>query len=191
MHLVRSAILYTALALGANAAMASDAGPSIASLEALRDGDMVKLRFLKEPATVPDTAFVDAAGTEHRLSDWQGKYVLVNFWATWCAPCRAEMPSLDRLQAGLGGDRFAVVTIATGRNPLPAIEKFFAEEGITRLPVLRDPKQELARDMGVMGLPISLILDPEGREIARLIGDAHWDGPEAKRIIEALLAPAG
>lgn len=188
MHLVRSAILYTALALGANAAMASDAGPSIASLEALRDGDMVKLRFLKEPATVPDTAFVDAAGAEHRLSDWQGKYVLVNFWATWCAPCRAEMPSLDRLQAELGGDGFEVVTIATGRNPLPAIEKFFAEEGITHLPVLRDPRQELARDMAVMGLPISLILDPEGREIARLIGDAHWDGDSAKAIISALMA---
>lgn len=190
MNLVRSAILYTALALGANAAMASDAGPGVAALEALRDGDMVKLRFLKEPRPVPDTAFVDAANAEHRLSEWQGKYVLVNFWATWCPPCRAEMPSLDRLQADLGGESFAVVTIATGRNPLPAIEKFFAEAGISHLPVLRDPKQQLARDMGVMGLPISLILDPEGREIARLIGDAEWDSPEAKRIIEALLAPS-
>lgn len=190
MKFVRSAILYTALALGANAAMASGAGPSVAALEALRDGDMVRLRFLKEPAVVPDVAFIDAAGAEHRLSDWRGKYVLVNFWATWCAPCRAEMPSLDRLEAGLGGDGFAVVTIATGRNPLPAIEKFFAEKDITHLPVLRDPKQELARDMGVMGLPISLILDPEGREIARLIGDAQWDSPEARRIFDALLAPS-
>jgi len=180
---LRSAVLYTALAFGANAAEADTA-----ALEALRDGDMKKLVFHAEPQAASDTAFSDAEGGEHRLSDWQGKHVVLNCWATWCAPCRKEMPMLDALQAEFGGDSFEVVTIAAGRNSVQGIRRFFEEVGVTNLPILLDPKQELSREMGVFGLPITVILNPEGQEIARLRGEADWESDSAKAIVAALIS---
>lgn len=179
------AVLYTALAFTANAALAGQA-----ELEALRDGTMKKLMF-SDPAPVSDAAFTDADGGEHRLSDFAGKHVLVNFWATWCAPCRKEMPMLSELQAEFGGDAFEVVTIATGRNELTGIRKFFEEVGVDNLPLYLDPKQALAREMAVLGLPITVILDPAGREIARMRGDAEWNSESAKAIIRELIGPTG
>lgn len=183
MRRVLLVVLYTALALGANAGEAGTA-----ELEALRAGSMLKLAFLAEPAAVPETPFTDEAGGEHRLSEFRGRYVAVNFWATWCAPCRKELPALDALNREFGGERFAVVTIATGRNTLAGIERLFAETGVETLPVFLDPGQALAREMAVFGLPVTVILDPGGREIARMAGDAEWDGESAKAIVRALLA---
>ena len=132
-------VLYTALALGANAALASPAA------EALREGDMRKLAFHEEPQPVPDAALVDLADAPRSLAEWRGQWAVVNFWATWCAPCRHEMPALDRLAGMMADEGLAVVTIATGRNPVPGIERFFDEIGMQNLPALRDPKSELAR----------------------------------------------
>ena len=181
MHL-KSLALYTALALGAITAQADPA------LEAVRTGDMKKLMFHSTPEVVPSTAFIDEAEKEHSLEQFRGKYVVLNFWATWCAPCRHEMPMLSNLQAEFQGDGFEVVTIATGRNSLTGMKKFFDEIEVDNLPLYRDPKQKLARQMAVLGLPITVILDPEGREIARMRGDAEWDSESAKAIIAALLA---
>lgn len=180
MRRILSAVLYTALAFGANA--------GTADIEALRDGSMLKLAFHAEPAAVPETPFTDEAGGEHRLSEFRGKHVAVNFWATWCAPCRKELPALDALNREFGGEKFAVVTIATGRNTLPGIHRLFEETGVETLPVFLDPGQMLAREMAVFGLPVTVILDPEGREIARMTGDAEWDGESAKAIVGALIA---
>jgi thiol-disulfide isomerase/thioredoxin len=177
-------VLYTALVLGANAAWAD-----MRDLEALREGSLKKLVFHAVPVSVPQVAFVHEDGGEIALGDWRGKYVLVNFWATWCAPCRKEMPSLDALQREMGGAAFEVLTIATGRNPPAAISRFLSEIGATGLPQHRDPKGALARSMGVFGLPITVILDPDGNEIARLIGDAEWDSDSALAIIRALVRP--
>lgn len=183
MGVFRSIVLYAALAFGANSVMAAD----IASLEALREGLMKKLVFHSEPKPVSDKIFTDPNGAEHRLADYQGKYILLNFWATWCGPCRKEMPSLEHLQQTLGGETFQVVTIATGRNTLPGITRFFEKAGVTHLPVLLDPTQTLARDMGVLGLPVSVLLDADGNEIARLRGDAEWDTESALAIIGVLI----
>ncbi|NNF23875.1 MAG: TlpA family protein disulfide reductase [Rhodobacteraceae bacterium] len=183
MRILQSAVIYTALAFGANAALADTAG-----LEALREGDMRKLMFHSEPMASSAESFTTADGETRSLADWRGKHVLVNFWATWCAPCRKEMPALDALAAEFGGDSFEVVTIATGRNPMPAINRFFEEEAIENLPILLDPSQALARDTAVLGLPITVILDPDGQEIARLRGDADWSSDSAKAIIAALVA---
>ncbi|MDH5798670.1 MAG: TlpA family protein disulfide reductase, partial [Paracoccaceae bacterium] len=120
MKIVLSAFLYTALAFGANIAMADTA-----ALEALREGTMKKLVFAAEPAPVPQIAFTDPDGSKFTLSEHQGKYVLLNFWATWCAPCRKEMPGLNALQRDFGGEMFEVLPIATGRNALPGIKRFF------------------------------------------------------------------
>jgi len=179
-------VLYMALALGANAAAADTA-----ALEALREGDMKKLMFHSAPAPAPQVEFEREDGSAATLADYQGKHVVLNFWATWCAPCREEMPMLSNLQAEMGGDDFAVVTIATGRNPPPAMKTFFDEIGVDNLPLHRDPKSALARQMGVFGLPITVILDPQGNEIARLQGDAHWDSDSAKAIIGALVGGGG
>ncbi len=186
MKLLRSIALYAGLVLGANAALAEPAFDP-APLEALREGAMKKLVFTSSPKPAPDVAFQDADGAPRTLADYRGKYVLLNFWATWCPPCRAEMPSLDRLQAEMGGKTFAVVTVATGRNTLRGIETFFEEAGVKHLPILLDPSQELARAFGVFGLPITVLIDPEGREIARLRGDAEWDSDSARAIFAALL----
>lgn len=95
---------------------------------------------------------------------------------------------LEALQREFGGDAFQVVTLATGRNSPTGIKKFFAENGIDSLPRHQDPKQAVARDMSVLGLPITVILNPEGNEIARLRGDADWNSESARAIIAALLA---
>jgi len=176
------AAVYMGFALTANPAFADQA-----ALEALRDGSMEKLMFAA-PAAVGTSAFTDAEGGPHALTDYAGKIVVVNFWATWCAPCRKEMPGLDALQAEFGGDDFAVVPIATGRNELTGIRRFFEETGVSSLPVMLDPKMDLSREMGVMGLPVTVILNREGQEIARLMGDADWSSDSAKSIIAALIA---
>lgn len=178
----RRIVLYTALSLSANAA-----GAQTAELMALREGTMEKLIFAETPETVPDVAFKSAEGAELKLSDFRGRYVLLNFWATWCAPCKKEMPALDRLQADFGGDRFEVLTVATGRNSLAGIARFFREGKIENLPMMTDLSSELAQAMSVLGLPITVLIDPEGREIARLQGDAEWDGESARAIFSALL----
>jgi thiol-disulfide isomerase/thioredoxin len=178
------AVLYTALVLGANPALAD-----VAAADALRAGDMKKLAFHSDAVMVPEIGVVGMDETPHSLVAYRGKWVVLNFWATWCAPCRQEMPSLDALQSKLGGEDFAVVAVATGRNPPQAITKFWEEAGIVNLQPLRDPKSALARAMGVLGLPVTVVLNPEGQEVARLIGDADWSGPEALAMFEALMAP--
>ena len=181
LRLLRLIVLYTALSLGANAAAAAD-------LNALKAGDMKKLVVYEAPLDLPDVGFTDESGNETSLEAYRGKVVLLNFWATWCAPCRAEMPQLAALQGELGGSDFQVVTLATGRNPPPKIDRFFAEIGVTNLPKHRDEKQVLARAMGVAGLPVTVLIDRQGREVARLIGEAAWNAPEAQAMIQAMIA---
>jgi thiol-disulfide isomerase/thioredoxin len=177
-------LLYTALVLGANPAFAD-----VDAANALREGSMKKLVF-SEPMAVSGETFTDPDGGEFRLTDFNGKFVLVNFWATWCAPCRKEMPMLSELQTEYGGETFEVVTIATGRNDIQGIRRFFQEVEVDDLPLYLDPRSGLARDMGVLGLPITIVLDPDGMEIARMRGDAEWNSPSAKAIIETLIADA-
>ena len=182
MRLGLAVVLYTALFLGANTALADPA------LEELREGTMRKLIFHSEPMDVTDQTFTAEDGSEMTLADLKGKYSVVNFWATWCAPYRHEMPSLNALQNEFGGETFQVITIATGRNNPAGINRFFEEEEIDALPKHTDPKQFLARNMAVLGLPVSVILNPEGQEIARLRGDAEWFSDSAQAIIAALIA---
>lgn len=140
------------------------------------------------PEVLPDFTLGTLEGPPRSLSSFEYDSLIVNFWATWCAPCREEMPSLEALQRQFGSDQFEVVTLATGRNSPQAIRRFFEEIGVENLSMYRDINQQIARQMSVMGLPITLVIDPQGREIARLMGDAHWDSPEAFAFFEALLA---
>lgn len=184
-----SAVLYTSLAFSASPVLSADR--DIAALSEMRAADMRKMVFHPTPKPAPTTPIVAEDGREFTLAEYNGKVVLLNFWATWCAPCRAEMPALDRLQQDLGGERFAVVTVATGRNPAIAIDRFFEEADLRVLPRYLDPKQELAREMAVFGLPTSMVLDEEGREIGRLRGEADWGQPEAVELIRAIIGSDG
>lgn len=180
------AILLSLLVLTGQAQAQTSAESPLHPIERL--GDMKKMGFHKQPRPPVTTVFLDEHGAEVSLADFRGKIVLMNFWATWCAPCRHEMPSLDALQAELGGDDFEVLAIATGRNPLPAVRKFFKTANVTNIAIHRDPKQILAKQMGVLGLPVSLIINQEGREIARLTGDANWNSKEAQALFRTLLS---
>ena len=173
-------VIYTALGIGANPALADPA------LRALATGEMAGVALLEAPLAVPDVVFAAPDGTDRRLADWRGEVVVLNFWATWCAPCRAEMPSLDALAAAHAGRGVAVLAVATGRNPPDAIARFYAEAEIAHLPVLTDRGSALARAMGVMGLPATVLIDREGRELGRIVGEADWNAPEAHALIEAL-----
>ena len=187
MKRILAALVYTALGAGAILAPVS-AQADLTEAALLRTGDMKKLIFHDVPEATSDAAYqlADGAG-EQTLDAYRGKYILLNFWATWCAPCRKEMPQLSELQADFGGETFEVVTIATGRNSPEGIKKFFAEIGVDNLPRHQDPRQSLASQMGIFGLPITVLIDPEGREIARLRGDADWSSDSAKAVIAAVI----
>ncbi len=172
------AVVYTALAFGANTAMAD-----VPAAEAAKAGDMRKLS-LHDPEPVPATPLIGLDDAPRSLDEFKGKWTVVNFWATWCPPCRHEMPSLDRLQVAMPD--IEVVTVATGRNAVPKIEQFFEEAGVSNVEALRDPDMTLSRSLGVMGLPVTLILNPEGQVVGRLTGDAEWDSPDALAVLGAL-----
>ena len=184
MRKLMSALLYTALVGLANMAHAD-----VVAASDMRTGDMRKLNFHSAPLATTDVAFIGEDGQDMTLADFEGKYIVLNFWATWCAPCRKEMPHLSVLQDALGGDDFEVVTIATGRNPLPAMQRFFAEIEVDNLPLHTDPRQALARNLGVLGLPATLVIDPTGREIARMQGEADWSSENAIAILQTVIGP--
>lgn len=176
MRIIR-AFLYTGWVLCANAALAGPVDP------ALLTGPMAKL-MLEEPKALPEVGLVDMADQAASLAGTKGKWLVLNLWATWCVPCREEMPALDRLAAK--APDIAVVAVATGPNPLPAIKSFLDKAGVASLTVLRDPDQSLAHQMGVMGLPVTVIVNPDGMEVARLIGGTDWSSPEALAVFAAL-----
>lgn len=180
-----TALLYAAFMTGANPVAGGTVDPAV--LEAMRVGEMRKLAVHDAPQESSDLPFADVSGEELRLSDFSGKTVLLNFWATWCAPCRKEMPALDAIQEQLGGEDFAVIAVATGRNDIAKIEAFYAEQNIRNLPIYIDDGSALARDMGVLGLPITVILNEAGLEIARMRGDADWASDSAYNILKAII----
>ena len=143
-----------------------------------------------EPKLVPELTFLDAEGHEVRLADFQGKVVVLNLWATWCAPCRREMPSLDRLQAKFGGDGLEVIALSLDRGDVAKVREFFEELEIANLAVYQDPQARAGRELGAPGLPTTVVIDRAGREVGRLLGPAEWDSNEALAVIKALLGPS-
>jgi thiol-disulfide isomerase/thioredoxin len=171
-------------------APASQATPSLPSgpgSNPLSKGQMAAFVFRKAPEALPEATFQDATGKERTLADWRGKVVLVNLWATWCLPCRKEMPSLDRLQKELGSDKFEVVAVSVDRKGLDASKKFLDETQVKDLGLYVDASARMTSTFKVVGLPATLLIDAQGRELGRLLGPAEWDSEDAKRLIRSVL----
>lgn len=144
--------------------------------------------YKSAPEPLADINFVDGADTPKTLKDFRGKTILLNLWATWCAPCREEMPSLDRLQQELGSNAFEVVALAVDRTGLEAARKFLDGIHVKSLALYADPTTRSGSALRVIGMPTTILIDPEGREIGRLPGPAEWDSEDAKRLIRETLS---
>lgn len=131
-----------------------------------------------EPRPLPDIEFKDRESKDLRLSQFKGKVVLLNVWATWCPPCRREMPTLDKLQSIFGGKDFEVIALSIDRAGVHAVEAFFMEIGVKHLRLYIDQSMAAMRKLTVVGLPTTLLIDREGREIWRYAGAAEWDSDE-------------
>ena len=149
----------------------------------LAQGEVAALTAAATALRLPDLAFDDAEGKPRKLSDWRGRTVLVNLWATWCVPCRKEMPALDRLQAKLGSDRFEVVAINIDTRDPEKPKTFLKEAGLRRLGFFADPSAKVFQDLKAvgraLGMPTTVLVDGAGCEIATIAGPAEWDGEEA------------
>lgn len=151
----------------------------------LNRGEMATFVFKAKPAAIADVAFVDAAGASKTLKDWKGRYVLLNLWATWCAPCRKEMPHLDRLQAELGSKNFEILALNLDRNGIDKAKAFLDKIGIKALKFYADPTAKAGIDLKAIGMPTTIFINRDGLEIGRLVGPAVWDSEDAKRLVRA------
>lgn len=136
-----------------------------------------------EPAAVPEIGFTDAEGKALTLADFKGRVVLLNLWATWCAPCVEEMPSLDRLQARLGDGEFTVLALSLDRQGRDAVAPFLEKLGVGNLTAYLDTKNSAMRALGIRGLPTTILIDREGREVGRIEGAADWNSDAAAALI--------
>ena len=146
-------------------------------------GEMQKFTPLDAPRPAPDVTFSDADGRSTSLAAFRGKIVLVNLWATWCAPCVEEMPALDRLQAALGGDSFTVVALSSDRAGTKVVDPFVEKLGLAAIKPYLDPPGAATRAFAARGLPTSILIDRNGNEVGRLEGKAAWDSADAKALI--------
>lgn len=144
--------------------------------------------FRDAPAPVPLLQFTDDTDKPQTLADFRGKIVLLNVWATWCLPCRKEMPTLDRLQAALGGPDFEVIALSIDRGGPEAVKKFYAETGVQHLAVHVDATSQAGFGLASFGLPTTLLVDRQGQELGRLTGPAEWDAPDTIAFLRSLIA---
>jgi thiol-disulfide isomerase/thioredoxin len=161
----------------------------------LAHGEVAALTMASAPLRLPDLAFADADGKPKKLSDWRGKTVLVNLWATWCVPCRKEMPALEGLQTRLQGPNFEVVAINIDTRDPEKPKNFLKEASLTRLGFFSDEKAKVFQDLKsigrALGMPTSVLVDGQGCEIATIAGPAEWDSDDAVKLITAATTPPG
>lgn len=156
-------------------------------LGAYSKGHMTAFVAKAKPADLPPVEFVATDGSPKSIAEWKGKVVLLNLWATWCGPCREEMPALDRLKASLAGDDFDVVALSIDRTGLEKPKKFLQEIGVRNLELYNNSSGKLAQSLKAFGMPTTLLLDRQGRELGRLVGPAEWDSDDAVALIKAAI----
>ncbi len=155
-------------------------------------GEVAAVNVAAKPFRVPELTFQDASGRQRSLQDWRGRTVLLNLWATWCVPCRKEMPALDELQTKLGGPGFEVVAINIDTRDPDKPKAWLKEVGIDRLAYYADPEAKVFQDLKVagraFGMPTTLLIDPQGCEIGTIAGPAEWASDDAVKLVQAALA---
>jgi thiol-disulfide isomerase/thioredoxin len=160
----------------------------------LAHGEVAALTMASAPLRLPDLAFLDGGGQPKKLSDWRGRTVLVNLWATWCVPCRKEMPALDHLQARLGSPEFQVVAINIDTRDPAKPKAFLKDANLTKLDYFTDTNAKVFQDLKsvgrALGMPTSVLVDGQGCEIATIAGPAEWDSDDAVKLISAAMKPA-
>ncbi len=189
-----AATLYVSLASGGNpgahGSCRAEAGVAQALQQASR-GEVAAFQAAQTPIALPPLRFLDANGQPSGLHAFQGRTVLLNLWATWCAPCRKEMPALDRLQAEMGGPDFEVVAVNIDQRNLDRPRAWLTENGITRLAYFSDPETKIFQDLKrvgqAIGMPTTLLIDRQGCALGVLHGPAEWHSEDAKRLITAAL----
>jgi thiol-disulfide isomerase/thioredoxin len=146
-------------------------------------GHMAAFVIRPQPQPLPELRFQTGAGETRTVADWNGRVVLMNLWATWCAPCIKELPDLARLQKELGSPEFEVVAVSVDRTGAAGAQRFLEKTGSTALALYVDPTARLANTAGAVGLPATILIGRDGREIGRLLGPAEWASDDAKALI--------
>ncbi len=149
--------------------------------------NQLELSVFEQPRPVPEIRFQDDQGHDLTLADFRGRVVLLNVWATWCVPCRKEMPALDRLEARLGGNDFAVIPLSIDRKGVEVVKGFYQEVGVEKLAIYLDPSGKGSRALAIPGVPTTLLIDREGHEVARKMGAAEWDGAAMVSLVERVI----
>jgi len=160
-------------------------------LAPLAQGEVAAVGIAAEPKRLPELTFNDPEGKPRTLADYRGRTVLLNLWATWCVPCRKEMPSLDALQARLGGETFEVVAVNIDTRNLEKPKAWLEEVGIKRLNYYADPSAKVFQDLKAVGkafgMPTTLLIDPQGCELGALAGPAEWASEDAIKLVSAAI----
>jgi thiol-disulfide isomerase/thioredoxin len=190
------ALLYGKPTTGKEEAAQCPGARSLAQrLAPLAQGEVAALAVDKSPAPAADVSFNQPDGKKTSLADFRGRTILLNLWATWCIPCRAEMPALDRLQAKFGGPEFEVVAVNIDTTRLDRPKAFFTENGVKNLSLYADPSADAFETLKVagkaLGLPTTLLIDKEGCEVGVMAGPAPWDKADGIRLISAMLGKSG
>jgi thiol-disulfide isomerase/thioredoxin len=179
----------------ARAADCAGAAKVAESVKDLAKGEVAAMNISNTPEKLPDFTFNDPEGKPVSLSAFKGKTLLFNVWATWCVPCRAEMPELDKLQAEMGSDKFQVVTINIDTSRLERPKKFFEETGVKSLDLNADPKAniffELKQSGKALGLPVTMLVGPDGCQIGLMNGPAAWHSADARALVAKAIEAAG
>lgn len=157
------------------------------ALKRVASKESVTFNVHETPRQLPEVSFVDSEGRAMTLSAFKGKVILLNIWATWCVPCRVEMPTLDRLEAKLGGPDFQVVPLSIDQGGIQVVRDFYEELGLRNLDIYVDDQMQVPPVLGVVGIPGTLLIDREGREIGRKLGPAEWDSEEVVAEIQHYL----
>ncbi|MDA0229092.1 MAG: TlpA family protein disulfide reductase [Proteobacteria bacterium] len=177
-----------AIALLFAAPLGGMAAQSLIDLDTRADGSRILNMVVHDAARpLPAFKFVDVAGNHLSIEDFRGKVVALHFWATWCMPCRAEMPTVDAMQELLGGEDFTFVPLSVDRKGAKLVQQYYVDHGLTNMPLYIDEGMDAAHALRVNGLPYTILLNRDGQEIARIIGDRDWSTPDATALMQRLI----
>ena len=182
---ISTLLIYATMIIYANESFAHER-KDWKTLQDLSKGSLKNIIINEEAPTIMELELLTVDGVSKTINSLSNKVTLINFWATWCAPCREEMPSLNKLVKSIDSEHFSIIVIATGRNSDKAIKKFFSEHKLNNLKNFKDPKGKISSSINILGLPTTIIIDQHKNELARYLGSTDWDSQEAIDFINSI-----